>query len=254
MLLVDLYIELLRRSCERERFSYYARMGTLMEKYRETRDETLMKEFKFFFRKELIIKGLWDSDEYDECDDSPYSLIKSTIGGKDNNVKRETYSRLEHFEDCIRAYQGRNKLRMSDKDVEQIEDYFEENYDSRGTITRSDLERVCKVLGKKSIKGNENALPMRINLSALDDISHLEKDLISDFKAFSKEYDSLVRDRLVGKKFIYSQSVLFHLLRRRGHEYKSENFTMVKTKDIRKNHNDICRLVFERLTWEFDEI
>ena len=34
MLLVELYVELMRRSCERERFSYYARMGTLMEKYR----------------------------------------------------------------------------------------------------------------------------------------------------------------------------------------------------------------------------
>ena len=28
---VNLYVELLRRSCERERFSYYARMGTLMK-------------------------------------------------------------------------------------------------------------------------------------------------------------------------------------------------------------------------------
>ena len=211
-----------------------------------------MERFKSLFKKELIVKGLWDSDEHDEYDDSLYSLIKSTIGGKDNNVKRETYSRLEHFEDCVRAYQGRNKLRMSDKDVEQIEDYFEESYDNRSTITRTDLERVCKVLGKKSIRGNENALLMRINPSALDDISHLEKDLMIDFKAFSKEYDSLVRDGLVGKKFIYSQSVLFHLLRRRGHNYKSENFTMVKTKDVRKNHNDICGLVFERLGWEFD--
>ena len=37
MLLVELYIELMRRSCERQRFSYFARMGTLMEQYRETR-------------------------------------------------------------------------------------------------------------------------------------------------------------------------------------------------------------------------
>ena len=35
MLLVELYVELLRRSCERERFSIYARLGNFMEKYRE---------------------------------------------------------------------------------------------------------------------------------------------------------------------------------------------------------------------------
>ena len=136
---------------------------------------------------------------------------------------------------------------MSDEDIEQIEDYFEENY---GILTRCELEKVCKVSGKKSIKGNENALLMRINPSALDDIAHLEEDLISDFKAFSKEYDALVRDGLVGKKFICSQSVLLHLLRRRGHDYRMENLTMVKNKNTIKKHNDICRLIFKRLGWE----
>ena len=59
MLLVEhrAYIELMRRSCERERFSYYARMGTLMERYRETRDETLIEKFKSIFEKELKARG-----------------------------------------------------------------------------------------------------------------------------------------------------------------------------------------------------
>ena len=175
MLLVDLYIELLRRSCERQRFSYYARMGTLMEKYRETRDESLIDDFKSLFEKELKVKGLWDYGE--ECDEF---FTKSTIDGKDISVKREIYSRLDHFEDCIKAYQGNNDLRTSVRDIEEIEDYFRENYDEDDVITRSDLEKVCKVL-KKPIRGNENALLMRINSSALNDISHLEDDLISDF-------------------------------------------------------------------------
>ena len=136
MLLEELYIELLRRSCERERFCYYVRMGTLMEKYRETRDENLIKDFKSLFEKELKVKDLWDSDE--ECDES---FIKSTINGKDNNVKKETYSRLEHFEEFIKAYQGKNKLRMSDKDIEEIEEYFRENYDENELITRSNLKK-----------------------------------------------------------------------------------------------------------------
>ena len=141
MLSEELYVELLRRSCERERFRYYARMGTLMEKYRETRDESLIKKFKSLFKEELIVKGLWDyvdnsNRDFDE------SFIKSTIDGKDNNVKKETYKRIEHFEECIRAYQGKNKLMMSDKDIEEIEDYFKENYDE--LITRSDLEKYVR--------------------------------------------------------------------------------------------------------------
>ena len=79
---------------------------------------------------------------------------------------RDSYSRLEHFKDCIKVYQGKNKLKMSDEDIKQIEDYFEENYKEKDLITRCEFENVCKVLGKKSIKGNENALLMRINPSA----------------------------------------------------------------------------------------
>ena len=139
MLLVDLYIEFLRRSCERQRFSYYARMGTLMEKYRETRDASLIEDFKSLFEKELKVKGLWDYDE--ECDkDCDGSFTSSTIDGKDISVKRETYSRPDHFEDCIKAYQGKNDLRMSVRDIEEIEDYLRENYGEDDVITRHDLE------------------------------------------------------------------------------------------------------------------
>ena len=111
------------------------------------------------------------------------------------------------------------------------------------------MEQACKFLGKP-IKDNENALLARINPSVLDDIPHLEEDLIDDFKAFSGEYDVLARDGLVGKKFIYLQSVLAHLLRRRGHDYRMENLTMVKNKNTIEAHNDICRLGFERLGWD----
>ena len=185
MLLVELYVELLRRSCERERFSIYARLGTFMEKYRETRDESLMKEFVLLFKKELIIKGLWEYDDKHGIDDCfSVSPFRVPINYKDKNVIKDSYSRPEHFEDCIKVYQGKNKLKMSDEDIKQIEDYFEENYRENEVITGSDLEKVCKVLGKKSIKGNENALLMRINPSVLDDISHLEEDIINDFKSF----------------------------------------------------------------------
>ena len=236
MLLVDLYIELLRRSSERERFSIYARLGTFMEKYRRTRDESLMKEFVLLFKKELIIKGVLEYDDKHDIDDlCSISPFRVPINCKDKNVIKDSYSRLEPFEDCIKVYQGKNKLKMSDEDIKQIEDYFKENYRENEVITRSDLEKVCKVLGKKSIKGNENALLMRINPSVLDAISHLEEDIINDFKSFYKEYDVLARDGSFGKKFVYSQLVLLHLLRRKGHDYKSENFTMIKNKKTMKN-------------------
>ena len=69
MLLEELYTELLKKLEERERFSIYARMGTLMERYRETRDETLIEKFKKRFKHILIVKGLWEDDKEEDNDD-----------------------------------------------------------------------------------------------------------------------------------------------------------------------------------------
>ena len=237
MLLVELYIELMRRSSERQRFSYYARMGTLMERYRETRDESLIKQLRSIFEKELKARGLW---EYDDSDD------ESLTGSK---IVPQIYSRFDHFEDCIRTYQGRNKLNVSARDIKEIKDYFKENYDEDHIITRSDLERACSVLDK-NVKANElNALMLSIDPRSIDDISHLEEDLTNDFRSFSREYDSLVKEGMVSRKFMYLQSVLYHLLKRRGHNFRMENFTLIKSKQTLKKHGDICRLVFERLGW-----
>ena len=211
MLLVELYAELMRRSCERERFSYYARMGTLMEKYRESRDEFLMEKFKSIFEKELKIKGLWSTQWFS----------RYTVGFDDDehlartNIINQTYSRIDHFEDCIKIYQGRNQLNVSARDIEEIKDYFKENYDEEHIITKSNLERVCSVSDKK-VKADEiNALLLSIDPCSVDDISHLEEDLLNDFKSFSREYDSLVKEGMVSRKFMYLQSVLYHLLKQR---------------------------------------
>ena len=42
---------------------------------------------------------------------------------------------------------------MKEEDIEYIENYLRKNYYPE-SITRPDIERVCKMLGKKSAKGN----------------------------------------------------------------------------------------------------
>ena len=242
MLLEELYTELLKKLDEREMFSIYARIGNLMERYKDTRDNALVEEFKNRFKHILIMKGLWEFEEKKDqlIMDFPSETIK------------DSYSRLNHFHDCMKRYQGKNRLRMKVEDIEHIENYFRQNY-SPDTITRTDVDRVCKMLGKKSVKDNENSLLRRLNLKALDDISHLETDLLDDFKVFSKEYDILARNDLSRKKFLYSQFVLFHILRKRGHDYCPENFMMIRMDDRKRAHNEICRLIFKRPGREFKD-
>ena len=110
---------------------------------------------------------------------------------------------------------------MSVRDIEEIKDYFNENYDEDHIITRSDLERACSILDK-NVKANElNALMLSIDPRSIDDISHLEEDLMNDFRSFSREYDSLAKEGMVSRKFIHLQYVLYNLLKRKGHSFVS---------------------------------
>ena len=235
MSIVELYVELMRRSCQQERFSHYARVGTLMERYRESRDESLVNEFKSIFRKELIVRGLLECNKV--CDEN---VINHNYG-----CRNKPNNRLEHFKDCIVSYQGKDSVGMSDCDIREIRDYITTNYDEE--ITRSDLIKICKALGKK-IGGRENALLALFNPSELDDISHLEDVLIDDFIEFSNAYDEIMKD---GRRIVFVKFVLMQLLRRRGHSPMSD---YVGYTNARKKHNDICRMVFERLGWDFEEI
>ena len=76
---------------------------------------------------------------------------------------------------------------------------------------------------------------------------------MDDFKVFSKEYDILARNDLSRKKFICSQFVLFHILRKRGHDCNPKNFMMMRMDNRKRAHNEICRLIFGRLGWEFKD-
>ena len=108
----------------------------------------MINEFRSLFRQQLIVKGLWEPDDYIECDacgDSLSDSLPNTSSVRSRGVRqRETYSRIEHFEDCIKVYQGKNRLSISDKRVKKLEDYLEENYDNVTDITRDDLVQVCK--------------------------------------------------------------------------------------------------------------
>ena len=64
-----------------------------MERYRETRDNTLIEEFKNRFKRILIVKGLWEYEEKEE------NLITDLITDFHSETvnNNNTYSRLNPF-------------------------------------------------------------------------------------------------------------------------------------------------------------
>ena len=50
-----------------------------MERYRETRDENLIEEFKNRFKHILIVKGLWEDDKNEYEDNHPITEFPSKV-------------------------------------------------------------------------------------------------------------------------------------------------------------------------------
>ena len=100
MLLEELYVELLtklrkRKDTERERFYIYTLIGDVMERYRETREHTLIEEFKNRFKHILTVEDLWENEEKEDDDDClMVDLPRETI--------KNSYSRLNHVYDCMK--------------------------------------------------------------------------------------------------------------------------------------------------------
>ena len=45
--------------------------------------------------------------------------------------------------------------------------------------------------------------------------------------------------------------VLFHLLKQLGHKVDESHFSLIKTEERKKNHDEIIGKIFRKLGWEF---
>jgi hypothetical protein len=90
----------------------------------------------------------------------------------------------------------------------------------------------------------------------VDDISHLENQLMEDFDKISNLYDKRFKftGKIDRKSFINTQYVLFQLLRRHKYNCKKEDFNMLKTLDRKAFHDEIVRELFEALGFNFTPI
>ena len=90
----------------------------------------------------------------------------------------------------------------------------------------------------------------------VDDISHIEDKLMEDFDKISNVYDQKFKftGKIDRKSFINTQYVLFQLLRRHKYPCKREDFNMLKTLDRKSFHDDILKVIFEHLNFNFTPI
>ncbi|MGL5962125.1 MAG: hypothetical protein ACRCZ0_09285 [Cetobacterium sp.] len=212
-----------------------------------------------------------------------------------NIVGKFIYNRILHFQDCIKQYQGKQNCKIPDQlyidldhkfqayrliinttsfQDEQKEDDDKKNDSAQsaagteGTraIVRDRLIRYSKITRNhimiflKELKytkhyENVNLIYFTLTNKRVDDISHLEEQLIEDFKELVSLYDELhgkdKEEELDRKNFMNVQYLLFQLLRRHNHPCKIEDFTILKTIDRKLFHDTICKNLFNKLGWKF---
>ena len=163
--------------------------------------------------------------EFEDADENPLVLPSfSTLNPKNG------YLRMKHFEDEIKSYLGLKKIKN------EVTEVF--NPEKR---TRQKIVEIMK------LKGKENSFFFQITGKPVDDISHLEKNLLENFRLFSAVYDE---EKCFGrKKFLKMNYVLFHQLKQLGHDVDESHFSLMKTEEIKKNHDEIIGKIFEKLKW-----
>ena len=169
------------------------------------------------------------------------------------------YDRKVHFRDCVNQYQGKQNSTIEDKVYTDLIEQFDKHHMLVGDIHITSKER-CKNITKNHImiflkelcytKHYENVILIHYKLTGIkpDDIGYLEDKLINDFDVLSKLYDVKYK-HIDRKNFINTQFVLFKLLKRHKHKCKREDFTILKTIDLKSFQDDIVSDCFNTLNW-----
>ena len=182
-----------------------------------------------------------------------------------NISSKYMYDRKVHFRDCINQYQGKQNSTVPQEVYDALETEFARHHllpDNCENMPRE--EKFCKITKEHILmflreleytKHYENLHLIHYNLTGIkpDDISHLEDQLLDDFDALTELYDKHFKHNS-RKNFINTQYVLYQLLTRHKHQCKMQDFTILKTIDRKAFHDDVARVLFNSLGWNFKPI
>ena len=184
-----------------------------------------------------------------------------------NMSNKYSYERRVHFKDCINQYQGKQNSTIDDKIYRDLDEQFERHGLLKGdkdTPKKTRYEGITKdhvLLFLKETKNSKHYEDIvlifhKMTGKKVDDISHLENQLMEDFDKISNLYDKKFKftGKVERKSFINTQYVLFQLLRRHKYPCKKEDLNMLKTLDRKSFHDDIVRELFECLNFNFTPI
>lgn len=215
-------------------------------------------------------KTLFDTDDCNRrtCTVCFTNIMTLEIGNTNLDYNRATvtgkfiYNRVLHFQECIKQFQGKQHCKIPQSIYDKLEQKFNayrlllDSPDKRVKYSKITKQHILMFL-KDTPKHYENVNVIFSTLTGKsgEDISHLEHQLVDDFKELVTLYDNLhgkdKSEELDRKNFLNVQYVLFQLLKRHGYQCKVEDFSMLKTTERKLFHDQICSSLFLKLGWNF---
>jgi hypothetical protein len=236
--------------------------------------ENEKKSPKLQDKKEKIICENCNNKEFDIIEGNIYIcidcsaqqvILKNISSYKDNEriniTSKYCYDRKIHFRDCINQYQGKQNSNIPQKIYDDLEKQFELHHlvmedktiskEIRfKNILKEHISIFLKELDYTKHYENINLIYYNITGKKPDDIGYLEDKLLEDFDILTELYDKKFK-HIDRKNFINTQYVLYQLLLRHKHPCSKEDFTILKTIDRKAFHDDIMKVCFEALGWNF---
>ena len=204
---------------------------------------------------------LEDPESIQESLIGPLSGMPAPVSSKVQRDKRckFPYNWISRFRDCIKKYQGKQTCRIPDKIYKDLDDKFNaykllipniEGFTKYSKVTKAHIALFLREL--KCSKHYENLNLIYYTLTdKRDDISHLEHDLMIDFKQLLSIFEHTDIDR---KDFMDVNYTMCQLLIKNGYTYDSSSFLFMKVGDRHRNYNKLCNILFDKLGWRFKDL
>jgi hypothetical protein len=164
-----------------------------------------------------------------------------------NSTNKYKYSRMIHIQNCIKQFQGKQKVKIPLELIRDVNDQLQMTKSVK--INPQHIRSALQSTGWSDHYENCVLIWSMITQKSCPDISHLESEILKDFELVEREYNILMSSPDEERtSFMSYPYVLFCLLRRRGFKCNRNFFNMVKF-DRMDWLDNIMEKIFDRLEW-----
>lgn len=182
--------------------------------------------------------------------------IKEHIGNRStykdteraNVSNKYKYTRMIHFKNCLKQYQGKQKTRISPQCLIDVISQLSINGIQKDMINPQHVRIALQETGQSDQYENFVLIWSMITHRDCPDISYLEDIIIQDFQVLERTYNEIIGTKEERSSFMSYPYVLYQLLLRRNYKCDLNFFNMLKSDRILWL-DSIMEKIYNKLEW-----